>query len=57
MSDTTQSAAEEPTRRDFIHLLAASASGLAGASVLVPLVHQMNPDASVLALSTKEVDI
>ncbi len=49
--------AEEPNRRDFIHLLAASAAAVGGAGVVVPLVHQMNPDASVLALATKEVDL
>ena len=48
---------EEPTRRDFIHLLAGSvaAAGVVGAAV--PLVHQMNPAANVLALATKEVDL
>ena len=47
----------EPSRREFIHLLAASTAAVGGASVIVPLVAQMNPDASVLALSTKEVDL
>ncbi len=47
----------DPNRRDFIHIFSiAAAVGGAGA-VAWPLVHQMNPDASVLALSTKEVDI
>lgn len=48
------------TRRDFIHIshIAASAVAVAGAGAAAwPLVSQMNPDASVLALSTKEVDI
>ncbi|MEL7489598.1 MAG: ubiquinol-cytochrome c reductase iron-sulfur subunit [Pseudomonadota bacterium] len=57
MSATQETIEEEPTRRDFIHLLAAGTAGMAGVGVLVPLVSQMNPDASVLALSTKEVDI
>ena len=48
---------ESPSRRDFIHLLAGSAAGLAGVALVGPAIHQMNPDASVLALSTKEVDI
>ena len=48
---------EEPTRRDFIHLVAGSAAAVGAAGVVVPLVHQMNPDASVLALATKEVDL
>ncbi|MEE2692489.1 MAG: ubiquinol-cytochrome c reductase iron-sulfur subunit [Pseudomonadota bacterium] len=48
---------EEPTRRDFIHILAGSVAAVGAAGTLVPLVDQMNPDASVLALSTKEVDL
>lgn len=48
---------EEPTRRDVVHLLAGSIAAVGAAGVVVPLVHQMNPDASVLALSTKEVDL
>lgn len=57
MSASHENPEEEPTRRDFIHLLAVGTAGMAGVGVVVPLVHQMNPDASVLALSTKEVDI
>lgn len=54
-TDTTHEA--EPTRRDFIHILAGATTVVGAAGVVVPLVHQMNPDASVLALSTKEVDL
>lgn len=50
-------AGEEPTRRDFIHLLAGSVAAVGGVATLVPLVDQMNPDASVLAMSTREVDL
>ncbi|MEM6414034.1 MAG: ubiquinol-cytochrome c reductase iron-sulfur subunit [Pseudomonadota bacterium] len=57
MSATTEAQTEEPTRRDFIHLLAGSVAAVGGAGLVVPLVHQMNPAASVLALSTKEVDL
>lgn len=48
---------EEPTRRDFIHILTAAVAAAGGAASVIPLVHQMNPDASVLALSTTEVDL
>lgn len=48
---------EEPTRRDFIHILGASVAAAGAVGALVPMVDQMNPDASVRALSTKEVDI
>jgi len=57
MSASNESHEEEPTRRDFIHLLGISVAGMGAAGAVVPLVHQMNPDASVLALSTKEVDV
>ncbi len=48
---------DEPTRRDFIHLLAIGATGAAAAGVAVTAVDQLNPDASVRALATKEVDV
>ncbi len=48
---------EEPTRRDFIHLLAGSVTAVGAAGFVWPLVSQMNPDASVLALSSTEVDL
>ena len=44
-------------RRDFIHLLAGGTAAAAGLGVVIPLVAQMNPDAAVRALATKEVDI
>ncbi|MDZ7628775.1 MAG: ubiquinol-cytochrome c reductase iron-sulfur subunit [Parvularculaceae bacterium] len=47
----------EPTRRDFIHLFAGATAAVGGIGIAVPLISQMNPDASVLALSTKEVDL
>ena len=49
--------ADDPNRRDFIHIAAATAAvGAVGASV-VPLVHQMNPSADVLALASIEFDL
>lgn len=54
---TAKPAGEEPTRRDFIHILAAAVAGAGAVATLVPIVDQMNPDASVRALSTKEVDL
>lgn len=47
----------EPTRRDFIHIFSASVAVVGAVGVAVPLIDQMNPDASVLALATKEVDL
>lgn len=57
MSATNDTHEAEPTRRDFIHILAATTAAVGAGGVIVPLVQQMNPDASILALSTKEVDL
>lgn len=48
---------DEPTRRDFIHIFGASVAAAGVAGALVPMVDQMNPDASVRAQSTREIDI
>jgi len=49
--------AEEPTRRDFLYI-ATGAVGAVGAGALAwPFVDQLNPDASVKALASIEVDI
>jgi len=45
---TTISAAE-PTRRDFLYIATATAGAVGGATTLIPLIDQMNPDASTLA--------
>jgi len=47
----------DPTRRDFIHIFATAATVVGAGAVAWPLVDQMNPDASVRALATKEADI
>jgi len=48
---------KKPNRRDFI-VTATTAAGAVGVGAVVwPLVDQMNPDASVKALATTEVDI
>jgi len=52
VSDTDQ---PESTRRDFLYI--ATGAFAAGSALAVwPLIDQMNPDASVLALSSVEVD-
>ena len=60
MTTSDNTADGDVTRRDFIHMshiMATAAAVGGGAAVVWPAVHQMNPDASVLALSTKEVDL
>jgi len=48
---------EEPTRRDFIHIAAASAAAGGVVAVAWPLVDQMNPSGDTLALATIEFDV
>ena len=49
--------ADEPTRRDFLYVATGSLAAVGVASAVWPLIDQMNPDASVLALASIEVDI
>ena len=44
-------------RRDFINIAAVSFAGVGAATVLLPLINQMNPSADVLALASIEVDV
>ena len=45
------------TRRDFLYLATGAVGAIGVASVLWPLIHQMNPAADVLALSSTDVDL
>jgi ubiquinol-cytochrome c reductase iron-sulfur subunit len=40
---------EEPSRRDFLFIATGAAGAVGAAAALVPLIDQMNPDASTLA--------
>lgn len=44
-------------RRDFINIAAVSFAGVGAATVLLPLINQMNPSADVLAQASIEVDL
>lgn len=57
MTTTDNTEDGEPTRRDFIHIMGAVTAAAGAGAVIWPLVDQMNPDASVLALSSTEVDL
>jgi ubiquinol-cytochrome c reductase iron-sulfur subunit len=46
-----------PRRRDFLNIAAVSFAGVGGASILIPLISQMNPSADVRALASAEVDL
>ena len=45
----TDLASSGPTRRDFLYVATASAGAIGAAATLIPLIDQMNPDASTIA--------
>jgi len=48
----------EPTRRDFLYIATGTVAAVGGAASLVPLISQMNPDASTIAAGAPvEVDL
>jgi ubiquinol-cytochrome c reductase iron-sulfur subunit len=48
----------EPTRRDFLYIATGSVAAIGGAATLLPLISQMNPDASTIAAGAPiEVDL
>ena len=47
----------EPTRRDFLYIATGAAAAVAVGAVAWPLIAQMNPDASTLAMASTEIDI
>jgi ubiquinol-cytochrome c reductase iron-sulfur subunit len=53
----TATDSSEPTRRDFIFIATGAMAAVGGAAAIWPFIAQMNPDASVLALSTVDVDL
>ena len=48
---------ENPRRRDYLTIAAASFAGVGAVVTVLPLVNSMNPSADVLAQSTTEVDV
>ncbi len=49
--------AAEPTRRDFLYVATGAFAAIGAAAAVWPLIDQMNPDASVLAMASIELDI
>jgi ubiquinol-cytochrome c reductase iron-sulfur subunit len=52
-----QTDTQEPTRRDFLYIATGAVVGVGTAATLWPFIDQMNPDASVRALASIEVDV
>ncbi len=48
---------EETTRRDFLYIATGVVGAVGAAGAAWPLIHQLNPDASVRALASIEVDL
>lgn len=57
MAETHAEHSQEPTRRDFLYIATGAVGAVGVAAALWPFIDQMNPDASVQALATVEVDI
>ena len=57
MADEQNSAGDETNRRDFLYLATGAFAAIGTANIAWPLIHQMNPDASVKALASIEVDL
>ncbi len=53
----SSAAIEVPNRRDFLFIATGAAAVVGAGSVAWPLIDQMNPDASTLALASIEVDL
>jgi ubiquinol-cytochrome c reductase iron-sulfur subunit len=47
----------QPGRRDFLYIAAGAVGAVGVAGVVWPLINQLNPDASVLALASIEFDL
>ncbi len=54
MSSTTH---EEGTRRDFLYVATGAVGAVTVGAAVWPLIDQMNPSASVLALATVDIDL
>src|SRR6202165_443705 len=49
---------ETPSRRDFLYIATAAVGAVGAAAALVPLIDQMNPDASTIAAGAPvEIDL
>ncbi len=53
----SSAAIENPSRRDFLYIATGAVGAVGVGAVAWPLIDQMNPDASTLALASIEVDL
>ena len=57
MADDHNATGDDTNRRDFLYLTTGAFAAIGAANIAWPLIHQMNPDASVKALASIEVDL
>jgi len=58
MATTTTMSPDKPSRRDFLYVATGAAGAVGAATSLVPLISQMNPDASTIAAAAPvEIDL
>ncbi|BDV33988.1 ubiquinol-cytochrome c reductase iron-sulfur subunit [Methylocystis iwaonis] len=55
--NVTEHTPVEPSRRDILYIATGAAATVAAGGMVWPLISQMNPDASTLALASTEVDL
>lgn len=55
--NVTEHTPAEPSRRDILYIATGAAATVAAGGMVWPLISQMNPDASTLALASTEVDL
>ncbi|PPD45776.1 MAG: ubiquinol-cytochrome c reductase iron-sulfur subunit [Methylocystis sp.] len=55
--NVTETTPAEPNRRDILYIATGAAATVAAGGMVWPLISQMNPDASALALASTEVDL
>ena len=55
--DVTTVSSAEHTRRDFLYIATGAVGAVGAAAVLVPLIAQMNPDASTIAAGARLVEV
>ncbi|MBL1257208.1 ubiquinol-cytochrome c reductase iron-sulfur subunit [Methylocystis sp. Sn-Cys] len=56
-NNVTEHTPAEPSRRDILYIATGAAATVAAGGMVWPLISQMNPDASTLALASTEVDL
>lgn len=56
-SNVSSATTAEPSRRDILFIATGAAAAVATGAAVWPLIAQMNPDASTLALASTELDI